>query len=357
MAGKTVKCACGAELTVPAYVATGLDSHAEQGQDLVGLEPLAVDLEEAELIAVPATLSDGDSDAAGQGYAVRPDADGADPMARKQAARRLAAPEQKEHGHGWSSRRITGWRMVRFGFLLLIVEKVVAIGVSVLMIPLIFVFPLMFSMLFLKVGLIISAVMFFFAGLLRIAARSLCLFVPPKNHCRGLAIAALGLEFGILVAMVPMWLSLLFFSISTQDVLEQMRAGDTTAFVTEVRHQMIWMTVWGMLMQLLGYAGMFVFPLFLRAVALSLKEDRVAENCIGLLKLSAAAVLIGLVSRLLSPMLGATAISRLLWPVLAVGSMLGLAQTVWSLILTVQLRGAIKRQLQQRRAFRKPALE
>jgi hypothetical protein len=353
MAGRTVKCACGAELTVPAPVATALDNHAEKRQGLADLQPLAGNQEESGLVTLGATPSDAESGEAAQSYAVRPDEEGANQLvARKHAGRRPREAGEKERGHGWSSRSVTGWRMVRIGLLLMIVAKGVAVAVSLLMIPLIFLLPLMFSTLFFQLGLIISVSVFLCDVFLRIAGRSFCLFVPPKNHCRGLAIAALALEVGILVVMVPLWLSLLLFPISAQDLLEQVRAGDTTAFMTRIRHQMIWLTVWGMVMQLLGYAGMFVFPLFLRAVALSLKEDRVAENCIGLLKLSAAAVLIGLVSRLVSPLLGTTWISRLVWPVVAIGSMLGLAQTVWSLIMTVQLRGAITQELQRRRAFR-----
>jgi hypothetical protein len=113
------------------------------------------------------------------------------------------------------------------------------------------------------------------------------------------------------------------------------------------------MTVWGLVMQLVGYASMVVFPLFLRAVALSLKEDGLAEDCIGLIKLSVASLVIGLASRLLSPVLGATGIGPLFWPVVMIGSVLALAQTVWSLGITVQLRAAIAQWLDRRKAFRK----
>jgi hypothetical protein len=325
-AGRATTCTrCGAELTVPPV----RDSKPEatrgrpqpdpqtQAWELVDDEPDDFEIVEEETGTV-------------QGPKVAP---------RRRHAAQATEPDTVEEGRpGWLARLPTNWHRVRVGLLLMLVAAGMSVGTSVLFFLLWWVLPLsaLRSVLYLTVAMACCH------WLLMLGARALCLFVAPRNSARKLAVAALSLESGLIVILIVGFsIAWLGFRVDSDQLAESIRAGDPHTFQGALRRQMIWLNVWVLIIQFVGYATIVVYPLFLRAVAFCLHDKELAEDCLVLIKLAIASLIIGFVSRLLTPIIF-NADAAFLWRmVLWLGSIVTLAATIQSLLITIRLRGAI----------------
>jgi hypothetical protein len=341
-AGKATNCTlCGAELTVPPADTPVQDGKPEAAQrqpqtnpqtqawELVDDEP-----NDFEIVEEEENTEEGPKAAS-----------------RGRSAREATEPDTAEEGHlGWLARLSTNWRRVRTGLLLMLVATGMSVGATVLVLLLGWVLPLSALMSMLYVTVVVTCCHW----LLMLAARALCLFVSPRNSARKLAVAALSLESGLIVILiVGISIARLGFRVDTDQLAESIRAGDPNTFQGALRRQMIWLNVWILIMQFVGYATIVVYPLFLRAVAFCLHNNELAEDCLVLIKLAIASLIIGFISRLLTPIIFNTD-GMFVWRmVLWLGSIVTLAGTIQSLLITIRLRGAILEYQDAKKASRR----
>jgi hypothetical protein len=199
----------------------------------------------------------------------------------------------------------------------------------------------------------VSQVLVLLYGLVAVAGYGICVVVPNRHGTRGMAIALLSIGVVNLIlaavfrllplvgamgyAMPPLVgaeVPMLDANMQRTDPLHVFWSG---APVVEV--------LMAILIQLLGYADLILFPVFLRGVTISLKGERLDETCMSLVMLALGQVFI----QIAFPLLAVTGTSEVLLWVLRVVYVLGmcffLGQLIWYLFILLQGRKLIASRL------------
>jgi hypothetical protein len=287
---------------------------------------------------------------------------------RRKPKRRLTADEDTaEHGgrRPRAERRTRNWRRVRLGLLLLTIAYGLAISLVLFGLVSTFVswragFGTLFTMI--KIGLVVAVGY----ALLTLAGYGFCLFVPPKEGARTLAVVALAVEAVLFLGTAALlggtiWQAASFLETGPGETADEMvrllKSKDVKPQELEALAKKQLETarpvakgpssgffVWLYLLQVVGFVHLIIVPIFLRAVALVLKEGGIADNCQNLLKLALVSLGLSLASTLLMR-IGLGALGRVFSLLTMVSLVLGVAYLGLCLVILIQLRSAIARRL------------
>jgi hypothetical protein len=274
------------------------------------------------------------------------------------ATRRKRAEEEDDTEDDKATRRrkrargrAANWRKVRLGLLLMLIA--VCAGVVMSLILNLYIRISMSSPAGIFSGLqsFLSWMRIFQFGTLvqtvvAIAGYCLCLFVPREHYCRKLAITVLvvaTLDLLVQTVFDPLNLSSMgllgdFFG----KLMEDVEKGDLSGFQRLSVNLSTWaarMAWFGLFIQILSYAKVLLVPIFLWSLARCLRSG-LTHNVETLLKISLGIVALGIFTQLLFR-LPLTVVMHVMTPLSWVSMLLGLAQTIWTLLILINVRQAI----------------
>jgi hypothetical protein len=249
------------------------------------------------------------------------------------------------------------WRRVRLGLLLMLVAVGIGLGVAVLLnltmrISLSSASGIFASVQSLLTWMRIFQFLTFCQTAVAITGYCFCLFVPREHSCRKLAIAVLvvaSLDLLCQTVFDPLNLSSLGFGgQSIETMMDQAARGDLSAIQRWTLDLSSWvqrMYLFGMFIQVLSYAKVLLVPIFIWSLTRCLPRSGLTYNAETLLKISFWIVAMGILSQLLFR-LPLTVVVHIFTPLSWVNTLLALAQTVWMLLLLINLRRAITDKLE-----------
>jgi hypothetical protein len=267
------------------------------------------------------------------------------------------AEEERPRRRKRASSRKTRWRRVRLGLLLMLVAVGIGLGVAVLLnltmrISLSSASGIFASVQSLLTWMRIFQFLTFCQTAVAITGYCFCLFVPREHSCRKLAIAVLvvaSLDLLCQTVFDPLNLSSLGFGgQSIETMLDQAARGDLSGFQRWTLDLSAWvqrMYLFGMFIQILSYAKVLLVPIFIWSLTRCLPRSGLTYNAETLLKISFWIVAMGILSQLLFR-LPLTVVVHIFTPLSWVNMLLALAQTVWMLLILLNIRRAITDKLE-----------
>jgi hypothetical protein len=112
--------------------------------------------------------------------------------------------------------------------------------------------------------------------------------------------------------------------------------------MADLNSWLIRIQVFAVFIQLLGYAKLFLLPIFLWSVARCLKARGLEDNCITLAKICVGTVALGFLFQLLFRVVHLQFLLFILAPLGLISGLLHLAQTILTLLILINIRRAIE---------------
>jgi hypothetical protein len=281
------------------------------------------------------------------------DADSEPPPRRKRARARFdpeeetAEEESSPRKRPRARKRTTDWRKVRIGLLLMIIGMGIGIGWTALSTLVgLFIGPGLGSLQTLFTWLRIFFFIVLGQSAMTITGYWYCLRVPEKHGCRKLALAVLvvgSLELALITLLDPLNLAGLYFD-SGKFVaqIDEGKWSGLNQLLAGITSWLVRLQVFFVLIQVLGYAHLFLMPMFLWSMARCLRARWQEERCLTLAKVSIGGMCLALFFQVFFRFIHVEFLLFIVLPFFWVMFVIGISETVLTFLILINIRRAIE---------------